>query len=118
MAGSFSFKRNIDSLLAAIAGFSIIFLFTRHGGIGVDPDSVVYLTSAENLAATGKLADFAHKSVVEFPAFYPIFLSGIMLADRIATFGIWPFFKRAPFCAAYIFVRVYNGTLCIFFKMV
>jgi hypothetical protein len=36
-----SIKKNADSLLAAAAGFIIIFLFTRHGGIGVEPDSVV-----------------------------------------------------------------------------
>jgi hypothetical protein len=33
-------KKNIDSLIAAAAGFFIIFLFTRHSGIGVCPDGV------------------------------------------------------------------------------
>ncbi|MDP4263867.1 MAG: hypothetical protein Q8941_15170 [Bacteroidota bacterium] len=73
-----SFKKNIDSLLAATAGFFIIFLFTRHGGIGIEPDGVVYLTTAENLGANGKLADFTHNALVDFPAFYPFFLSAVM----------------------------------------
>ena len=44
-----SFNKNIDSLVAAATGFFIIFLFTRHGGIGIEPDGVVYITTAENL---------------------------------------------------------------------
>ena len=43
------------------------------------PDGVVYSTAAENLQANGKLADYTHDAVVEFPAFYPFFLSGLML---------------------------------------
>lgn len=74
-----SFKKNIDSLLAAAAGFFIIFLFTRHGGIGLCPDGVVYSTAAENICTNGNLADYTHNAVVEFPALYPFFLSGLML---------------------------------------
>jgi hypothetical protein len=74
---SLVFKRNIDSLLFAATGFIIILLFTKHSGIGVEPDSVVYFSAAENLHATGALTDFMHKPVVVFPAFYPFFLSGI-----------------------------------------
>jgi hypothetical protein len=74
-----SIKKNIDSIVAAVAGFIIIFLFTRHGGIGVWPDSVVYLTTAENLHVNGKLVDFAQNAVVEFPAFYPFLLNALIL---------------------------------------
>jgi hypothetical protein len=74
-----SFKKNVDSLLAAAAGFFIIFLFTRHGGIGLCPDGVVYSTAAESFCSNGRLADFTHNAVVEFPALYPLFLSGLML---------------------------------------
>src|SRR5262245_60705230 len=71
-------KKNIDSLIAAAAGFFIIFLFTRHSGIGICPDGVVYTTAAENLRATGKYIDFTHGPVIDFPAFYSIFLSGLI----------------------------------------
>jgi hypothetical protein len=74
-----SIKKNIDSIVAAVAGFIIIFLFTRHGGLGVWPDSVVFLSTAENLHANSKLADFAQNAVVEFPAFYPYFLNALIL---------------------------------------
>lgn len=92
-----SFKRNIDSLIAAAAGFFIIFLFTRHSGIGVCPDGVVYTTAAENLCATGKYIDFTHGPVIDFPAFYSIFLSGIMWFT-----GLKPL-VFAPFLNAFLF---------------
>jgi hypothetical protein len=78
-----SFKKNIDSLIAAAAGFTIIFLYTRHGGIGLCPDGVVYTTTAKNVVASCNLVDFRHFALVEFPAFYPLFLSGIMLLTGV-----------------------------------
>jgi len=68
-------KKNIDSLLAAILGACIIWLFTRHGGIGVSPDSVFYYNAADNLQLHGTLTDFNQHPVVEFPALYPVFLA-------------------------------------------
>ena len=85
-----SIKKNIDSIVAAVAGFIIIFLFTRHGGIGVWPDSVVYLTTAENLHANSKLADFAQNAVVEFPAFYPYFLNALILITGLKPLVFTP----------------------------
>ncbi len=72
-------KNNIDSLVAAACGFGIIFLFTRHNGIGLCPDGVVYTTTAKNIVASCRIVDFRHYPMVEFPAFYPVFLSAIML---------------------------------------
>ena len=61
--------------LAPAAGFAIILIFTHHSGIGIDPDSVVYLKAAQNLHQNGTLTDFMHQPVIEFPLFYPLFLS-------------------------------------------
>lgn len=69
------FKRNADILLAAAAGFTVILLFTRHSGIGIEPDSVVYLSVAENFYDKGKLVDFTGGALTDFPVGYPIFLS-------------------------------------------
>ncbi len=84
------FNKNIDSLLAAVAGFFIIYLFTRHSGIGVCPDGMVYSTAAENICANGRLADYTHNAVVEFPAFYPFFLSCVMLLTGLKPFVFAP----------------------------
>jgi len=94
------FRKNIDSLIAAAAGFFIIFLFTRHSGIGVCPDGVVYTTAAENLRATGKYIDFTHEPVIDFPAFYSIFLSGAMWLS-----GLKPLIF-APFLNAFLFAAI------------
>ena len=94
------FKKNIDSLLAAAAGFLIIFLFTRHSGIGVCPDGVVYTTAAENLRASGKYIDFTRGPVIDFPAFYSIFLSGIMWLTGLKPLAF------APFLNAFLFALI------------
>jgi hypothetical protein len=100
MVFRFPIKKNIDSLIAAVAGFTIILFFTRHGGIGIEPDSVVYLSTAENLHAKGKLVDFTGGPLVDFPAFYPFFLDGI----RWVT-GVNPL-RFAPLLNAFLFVVV------------
>ncbi len=94
------FKKNIDSLIAAAAGFFIIFLFTRHSGIGVCPDGVVYTTAAENISATGKYTDFTHGPVIDFPAFYSIFLSGIIWLTGLKPLAF------APFLNAFLFAVI------------
>jgi hypothetical protein len=94
------FRKNIDSLIAAAAGFFIIFLFTRHSGIGVCPDGVVYTTAAENLRATGKYIDFTHGAVIDFPAFYSIFLSGMMWITGLKPLAF------APFLNAFLFAGI------------
>ena len=67
--------KNYDTIIAAIAGFVIVYVFTLHSGIGVSPDSVVYLGTARNIHAHGLFNDFANKPMVIFPLLYPIFLS-------------------------------------------
>ncbi|MCW3091285.1 MAG: hypothetical protein JWP81_2354 [Ferruginibacter sp.] len=90
MAGFSFMKKNLDSLIAAAAGFVIIILFTRHGGIGVEPDGVVYITTAKNFAATGKLVDFMNVPIVDFPAFYPVFLGTIVLVTGLEPLAFAP----------------------------
>jgi len=77
-----SIKTNYDSLIAAIAGFLIIYIFTRHSGIGVSPDSVVYLSTARNLHDHGVPLDFNNRHLVIFPMLYPVFLSIFIFITR------------------------------------
>src|SRR6201994_983817 len=72
------FSGNYDAVAAAIAGFCIIQLLCQHGGIGISPDSVVYISTAANIHDHGRINDFTNLPVMDFPAFYPIFLSGIL----------------------------------------
>ena len=76
-------------MIAAIAGFLLIQLCARHGGIGISPDSVVYMSTAASIHDRGLINDFSGLPMMDFPAFYPIFLSGIQfLTGRDAlSFG-------------------------------
>src|SRR5258708_14520185 len=94
-----SLKKNIDRLAAATAGFFIIFLFTRHSGIGLCPDGVTFLTAAENLHTNGNLADFTHSPMINFPAFYPFFLSGLMTLTGLKTLSFAPYLNAFLFAA-------------------
>jgi hypothetical protein len=68
-------RTDLDAFLAGIAGFLVIYLLTHHGGIGVSPDSVVYTSVARNIYANGHFEAYNHMPLVDFPVFYPVFLS-------------------------------------------
>ncbi|RXK86878.1 glycosyltransferase family protein [Filimonas effusa] len=72
-----------NALLSAIAGFCIILLFTHHGGIGVSPDSVVYTSVARNIYHHHQLEAYNHMPLVDFPVFYPVFLSVSMFVSGL-----------------------------------
>jgi hypothetical protein len=93
-------KKNLDSIAFAALGFFIIYLFTRHNGIGICPDGVVYTTAAENLRTNGTYTDFTHGPVIDFPAFYSIFLSGIMLLTGLKILVF------APYLNAFLFAII------------
>ncbi|HEV2355498.1 MAG TPA: hypothetical protein VGR89_14715 [Puia sp.] len=79
-------SNNNDSLLAAIAGFAMIQLLCRHSGIGLSPDSIVYLSTAQNIHDHALINDFTNQPMMDFPAGYPIFLSGlIFLTGHVVT---------------------------------
>ncbi|MBW4888226.1 hypothetical protein KXQ82_00800 [Mucilaginibacter sp. HMF5004] len=67
--------KHLDSLIAAIAGFFVVNIFTRYAGVGISPDSIMYLSTARNLNAHHGLIFFSGKPIVAFPVFFPIFLA-------------------------------------------
>lgn len=78
----FSISRNLDSLLAALAGFTWIQILAKHSGIGVSPDSVTYLSAARHLAEGNGFISFDNGPVVDFPFAYPCFLSIVSWITR------------------------------------
>lgn len=74
LAGLSAFK-NLDSLLIALLGFVLLLTYNGHTGIGISPDSIVYVSVARNIHEYGALLDYTLKPVVDFPIFYPLFLS-------------------------------------------
>jgi hypothetical protein len=85
-----SFIREIDSLVAAIAGFLLIYVWTRHSGIGVSPDSIVYMSTAGNIRHHGVIDDFTGMPMMDFPAGYPVFLSLVMLVTGLEPMQFAP----------------------------
>jgi hypothetical protein len=76
------FKKNIDSLIAAIVGFTIIMLYTNYGGIGISPDSIAYTSVARNFISGNGFTEFSGNPLVIFPLFYPFYLGLIMLVSQ------------------------------------
>jgi hypothetical protein len=98
-----SLKKNYDSLIAAIAAFFIIYTYTRHSGIGISPDSVVYLSTARNLHAQGLPLDFNNRHLVIFPLLYPFFLSACYFITTLDPMAF------APLLNAFLFaITIYT----------
>lgn len=69
------FRQNLDSLFAAIIGFVAIQLFTQHGGIGVSPDSIHYISTANALNEGRTYLQFDNQPLIMFPFGFPSFLA-------------------------------------------
>ena len=78
----FSLSKNPDSLLAALAGFLLVLVFTKHSGIGISPDSVTYLSVARNISSGAGFRSFDGLPVVDFPVGYSLLLSFIATVTR------------------------------------
>jgi len=89
--------QNIDSLIAAIAGFVIIQLYTAYGGIGVSPDSIMYTSAARSLVDEGALITFNGLPLVDFPVFYPTFLAAVTFITRVDPFTAGPILNGLMF---------------------
>jgi hypothetical protein len=87
----FSLSKNLDSLFAALIGFTLIQIFSKHSGIGVSPDSVTYLSVARHMTEGRGFLSFDNLPVVDFPFAYPLFLAIISFFTRQdpLLFGAW-----------------------------
>lgn len=68
-----------DALLTASLVFVWILLYARHGGIGISPDSVAYLSASDNIVHHFSFTDYNELPFIQFPLGYPVFLSLIQL---------------------------------------
>jgi len=71
------YLNNLDSLIAALVGFYVIYLYTAYSGVGISPDSIMYASTATNIQAHGSLLTFNKHPLTFFPVFYPFFLGVI-----------------------------------------
>ncbi|HJV20972.1 MAG TPA: hypothetical protein VJ552_13895 [Sediminibacterium sp.] len=76
---NYFFCRYWDAFLASAIVVIWILLYARHGGIGVSPDSVAYLSAADNLVNGFSFTDYNNLPFVLFPLGYPVFLALVQL---------------------------------------
>jgi hypothetical protein len=94
-----SYLKNLDSLIAALVGFYIIYLFTKYSGVGISPDSIMYASTATNMQAHGSLMTFNKTPLVFFPVFYPFFLSVIQFIFRVDPISAGAMINASLFAA-------------------
>ncbi len=93
----FFLKKYWDAIAASAVIFFWILLYTQHSGIGISPDSVAYISAAENIANSLSFTDFNQQPFVLFPLGYPIFLA-------LVKWGFFmPIIKVVPLLNAFIF---------------
>lgn len=68
------FKAHWDALIASVFAFLWIALYTSHSGIGISPDSVAYLSTANHFANSFQFTDYNNSPLVNFPLGYPLLL--------------------------------------------
>lgn len=93
------YLKNTDSLIAAIVGFYVIYLFTAYSGIGLSPDSIMYASTATNIQAHGSLLTFNKTPLVFFPVFYPFFLGIIQFFFKVDPITAGPIINEFLFAA-------------------
>ena len=106
----FSITSNLDSLLAALIGFFIIQIFSKHSGIGVSPDSVTYISATRHLVQGNGFLSFENLPVVDFPFGYPFFLTIISLITHLDPLQFGPVLNGLLFGAVlYTCGGIMNG---------
>src|ERR1700761_7057815 len=82
--------RHLDALIAAIAGFVMVHIYTKYSGVGISPDSIMYMSTARNLNNGLCYLYFGLKPIVAFPVFYPTFLAIAQFITRTDPLTLGP----------------------------
>lgn len=82
--------KNLDGFFISLIGLSLVLFYTRHGGIGISPDSIAYLSVARNIISSGTPVDYMFRPLVDFPVFYPFFLTAAGWVTRMDPLAIAP----------------------------
>lgn len=104
--------KNADGFLISLLGFVMILIYSHHGGIGISPDSIAYVSVARNINTDGLLIDYNLKPLVDFPVFYPFFLSIAGFLTRADQVAIAPYLNGLLFAG----VIMITGHLTSSFK--
>lgn len=98
--------RQLDSIIAAILGFYFVQALTRHGGIGISPDSIMYTSVARNLTQGNGFLQFDAKPLTMFPVAFPYFLHIIMIISGKDIIPIAPIVTGLLFAATILLAGI------------
>lgn len=101
-------------LTSALACF-LIFLFTKHSGIGLSPDSIAYLSTAEHIAQSFSFTDFSGAAFINFPLGYPVFLACTKWLFSYPLLNSLLFSGILFMCSAIMQQMLFNNRLISFF---
>ena len=87
----------MDSLVIAILGITMVLLLTRHSGLGISPDSIYYMSTADSFLLGKGFYQFDGKPFVMFPVGYPIVLSLVKIVAGASFLQVVPFFNALLF---------------------
>ncbi len=103
---SIFFSKHWDALLASAVACIFILLFTQHSGIGVSPDSVVYLSTATNIRDHFSFTDFNNLPLVDFPLGYPSLLALMAFLTGSSVISVVPVLNCFLFSGVIIMTSV------------
>lgn len=83
-------RKDFPTLIIALIGFILIQFFTKHGGLGLSPDSICYLSTADALTQGYGFLQFDHRPMILFPFGYPVFLSILKILTRYELLEVMP----------------------------
>ncbi|MDE3235760.1 MAG: hypothetical protein KGO81_07390 [Bacteroidota bacterium] len=106
------FRKNIDTTIFAVAAFTVVVLLTNHGGIGISPDSVAYISAARSIASFRTIMQYDNTPFILFPLGYPFFLTLLLWLTHIDIVQLAPFINGGLF-ALLIFLA---GTIIDHFR--
>lgn len=87
------------AIIASALAFCWIAFYTNHSGIGISPDSVAYLSTANHIANEFLWVDYNNQPLVNFPLGYPVFLALIKLISSTSILLAVPFVNSILFAA-------------------
>lgn len=99
--------KHLDTFLVALLGMAAVLILTQHGGVGISPDSIYYISAAHSVKEGHGFMQFDDTPFVLFPLVFPSFL---VLVELISGKDI---VLMAPYINALLFgVTIFlSGTM-------
>ena len=89
--------KQLDNFVGAMLGMLAVEMLTQHGGVGISPDSIYYISAAHSVKEGQGFMQFDDTPFVLFPVLYPIFL---LLVELLTHQDI---VLLAPYLNAFLF---------------